>query len=481
MYRLAWILAILTLGSRSVAQDCDCLANFDWVKETFETNDAGFAYALEQKGESAYLRHNELTRKMIEELEDPDQCPQLLHEWLSWFRSGHIGILRSNQSTGADGKELTNEEIRQQYADWERQKLDTLAFRSYLDDLSQPGYEGIWASGPYKIAVRKSADGYVGTILAADGVYWMPDQVKMRISGEGAATYYMRDHSAQEFDRAELLDQNHLQMGFVLLQRVYPSLPDNPSIARYIRCIEATSTFIERIDDKTLLLRIPSFDGYLRDQIDSVINANMDTLLQTPNLIIDLRNNGGGSDRSYYPILPLLYTGPIHTVGVELLSTPLNNQRMLDFVNNPEYGFSEEEKEWAQAAYEKLSKYPGEFVNLGDHVVDTTTLDTVYPYPKQVAIIIHEGNGSTTEQFLLAARQSKKVKLFGTTTYGVLDISNMYYVDSPCDDFQLGYSLSRSMRLPDLPVDDIGIQPDFFIHREVAPHDWIDFVLDVLK
>ena len=98
-----------------------------------------------------------------------------------------------------------------------------------------------------------------------------------------------------------------------------------------------------------------------------------------------------------------------------------------------------------------------------------------------MAIIIHEGNGSTTEQFLLAARQSKKVKLYGTTTYGVLDISNMHYVPSPCSDFQLGYSLSRSMRLPDLAIDDVGIQPDFFIHREVPVHDWIDFVLERLK
>ena len=29
---------------------CDCSETFKWVKETFEKNDAGFDYAVQQKG-----------------------------------------------------------------------------------------------------------------------------------------------------------------------------------------------------------------------------------------------------------------------------------------------------------------------------------------------------------------------------------------------------------------------------------------------
>jgi len=89
--------------------------------------------------------------------------------------------------------------------------------------------------------------------------------------------------------------------------------------------------------------------------------------------------------------------------------------------------------------------------------VRKTTLDTVYEYPKNIGIIINENNGSTTEQFLLAAKQSKKVKLFGTTTMGVLDISNMHFVQSPCEEFKLGYCLSKSMRIPHMTIDNKGI------------------------
>lgn len=226
-------------------------------------------------------------------------------------------------------------------------------------------------------------------------------------------------------------------------------------------------------------MRIPSFSHSEKKLIDSVINANKHIITSTENLIIDLRNNGGGSDESFENILPFIYTNPIRTVGVELLSTPLNNQRMVDLMNDPDY--SEEDKKWAKESLEKLNQHIGEFVNLESTTVVIDKLDTIYPYPKNVGIIINKNNGSTTEQFLLAAKQSKKVKLFGTTTIGVLDISNMYLINSPCNDLKLGYSLSRSMRIPDMTIDNKGIQPDYYIDKTISNYDWIDFVNSVLS
>jgi C-terminal processing protease CtpA/Prc len=130
--------------------------------------------------------------------------------------------------------------------------------------------------------------------------------------------------------------------------------------------------------------------------------------------------------------------------------------------------------------YEKLSKHIGMFVNLDSVEVSVDTYDSVYSYPKNVGIIINQNCGSTTEQFLLAAKQSKKVKLFGTPTFGALDISNMNFVDSPCKDYKLGYCLSKSLRIPNFTVDDKGIQPDFFIDRTIPDFKWIDFVESIL-
>lgn len=81
----------------------------------------------------------------------------------------------------------------------------------------------------------------------------------------------------------------------------------------------------------------------------------------------------------------------------------------------------------------------------------------------------------------MAAKQSKKVKLFGRTTAGVLDISNMYFVNSPCGELELGYCLSRSMRIPEMTIDDKGIQPDYYMDKTIPVYQWIDFVAESLK
>jgi C-terminal processing protease CtpA/Prc len=291
----------------------------------------------------------------------------------------------------------------------------------------------------------------------------------------------MYDHSPSEFDKVQLIGQNYLQLGNFMLSRRYPELTTDPKFNAYFKSMDATVPYLDQISETTLYLRIPSFQGDQKKAIDSVIAANREKILGTENLIIDIRNGTGGSDSSYKELLPFLYTNPIREVGLEYLSTKLNNQRMLDFINKPEYGFDEEGKKWAQESFDRLTKQEGAWVNISGSDVNIIEYDTVYPYPKNIGIIINGGNGSTDEQFLLAAKQSKKVKLFGTSTMGVLDVSNMYFVPSPCNEFYLGYSLTRSLRIPDFTIDEHGIQPDFYMDGEIPEYEWVRYAESILK
>ena len=53
--RLLLIFVIL-LSNLAYSQNCNCSDNFTWLKETFEKNDAGFQYVIEQKGVADYKK-----------------------------------------------------------------------------------------------------------------------------------------------------------------------------------------------------------------------------------------------------------------------------------------------------------------------------------------------------------------------------------------------------------------------------------------
>ena len=63
------------------------------------------------------------------------------------------------------------------------------------------------------------------------------------------------------------------------------------------------STYFKQISNETNYFRIHSFDFENKTVIDSILKENKEKLISKENLIIDVRNNGGGSDLSYYPMM----------------------------------------------------------------------------------------------------------------------------------------------------------------------------------
>lgn len=482
MNKLKLTIVLLSFASTQVfAQNCNCISNFEWVKKTIEENDAGFSYALKVKGVQAYEDHNNRYREKVQNITDLTVCANMLYDWLKFFRSSHFGmrLIQQPQSNSNPTGNTIN-----QFKDWEKYNLDIQQLKKYLNNKTTHDYEGIWVSDPYTVGIKKEKDGYIGFIVESGIETWTKGMVKFKFTindDKASSTFYLRDHSALESDVVRLIGANHMQIGNVILERSYPELSDETKFIQYFKTINATKPYLEYLNESTLYFRIPSFNISQKKDIDSLLNTFNGKILQTKNLIIDIRNGTGGSDASYKEILPYLYTNPIRTVGVEFYSTKLNNQRMLDIIDNPEWGVDEEGKKWAKKSYDILEKHLGQFINVDSSDVEVLKFDKILPYPENIGIIINQQNGSTDEQFLLAAKQSKKVKLFGTTTYGVLDISNMYFVPSPCNEIQLGYSLSRSLRIPGFTIDEKGIQPDYYIENSIPLYDWTDFVNSVLN
>jgi len=471
----------------SYSQNCNCNSNFEWLKKTFEENDAGFKYHLSVKGRDFYDYHNKSIQEKINNVKTDNDCLPILQEWLQFFRKGHLYI----RSTGTNNATsaipvLDTVAIKNQFRNWPRYQLNIEEFKTYLGKKKTQDFEGIWETVPYKMAIKKIGNEYKGVLIEAQPPYWEEGQVKLEITnidGKQRGIVYQRDHSKVGNENVEVIGQNYLQVSGYRLKRLFPVLPTETEVQNWLK-LNSRNTYLDQLDKSTVYFRIPSFSPNYKKAIDSVLVANKELLSRTANLIIDIRGNGGGSDYSFTNIIPYLKTNEINVTAVEYLSTILNNQRMMDFVTKPEYkDFTNKQKEWVKKSFDTLQKHLGEFVLLDESFEnnDTNTPDTVLPFPKQVGIIIDGGVGSSAEQFLLAAKQSKKVKLFGTSTFGSLDIANMYFVKSPCGEYELGYSLSKSKRLPQYVLDESGIQPDFFISEDVPGYQWVSLVKTILE
>ncbi|WP_116108446.1 hypothetical protein [Lewinella sp. IMCC34191] len=314
--------------------DCDCPSNFAWVKQTFENNDAGFTYALEQKGEDVYRAHTAAIQAAIDTISDPVTCTQTIYSWLQWFRPGHIAIRRLTSGSSASQAIPDPDSVRASFANAPRIEGSIDDFLSAIDP--DDDLEGVWTSGSYRIATRRVGDRYVGAIVSADSVYWTPGQIKLEFTPQGSLSWYMQDHSPQEVGRPALLDRDHLLADWVRLDRVDSKKASGSEESLYLRAAASELPFVERLDDHTLYFRIPSFEQQQKPFIDSVILAHYAELHATPNLILDIHSGTGGSDDAYSQLLPLLYTNPIRTQGVEYYATELNNQRMLDFAADDE-------------------------------------------------------------------------------------------------------------------------------------------------
>ncbi|MFK7775257.1 MAG: S41 family peptidase [Saprospiraceae bacterium] len=484
---LLFLFPFLTYG-----QDCDCKSIFEWTKKTFEENDAGFQYIMGKKGEQAYALHNQKVIEKISNIKEPAECTRTIKEWLKFFRKGHIDFFYTGKpSENSTDNEPIEKKKTDEFKDWETYSTNLEKFKKDLDQKSIHNFEGIWQTGYYQIGIKKEGNNYIGFIVDSETEVWKKDQVKLKISTQGDqfnSIFYMFNRSAEESQNVKLFGINNLQVGDIFLTRTYPKIKDDSPYQLHFDGLTAELPFLKELNSTTLYFRIPSFSGTPeKTAIDSVIAINKEKILSTENLIIDIRNGTGGFDDAYYEILPLIYTNPIRSPGAEFLSTPLNNQRMLDFINFKgialEFNlkFDEEQKQEFREGYEKLSKHLGAFVDLDTISVGIRTYDTIYSFPKNVGIIQNENNVSTDEQFILAAKQSKKVKLFGRTTFGALDVSNLNIVKSPCQGYNLVYALSKSSRIPHMAIDDIGIQPDYYIDPEIPAYEWINFVNKILN
>jgi C-terminal processing protease CtpA/Prc len=235
--------------------------------------------------------------------------------------------------------------------------------------------------------------------------------------------------------------------------------------------------YFKLLDKDNVLLTIPSFNIRYKSAIDSIVVANHSLITSTNNFIIDIRGNGGGQDFSFKKILPYIYTNPIVQYSTEVWASEDNiNHFKKDLQDS---SLSDNDKKRLKDFIKKAENNKNTFVNRCGQDTFHITFDTIYNYPKNVAILVDGKCASSAEEFLLYSVQSKKVIIFGKNTSGTLDYSNIIAVWLPSGKRVFALPLTRSMRLPINPIDKDGIKPNIIIVDSI--NNKIKFIQQYLK
>jgi hypothetical protein len=448
-------------------QQCDCMSNFNFMVEKIKNNYVGYADKVTAANNKEFTHFTDSCKK-VAATGDQHTCLQVMRTWLRFFKDYHTSV-----SINSDPSNYNT--IRSIFANTEKVPLSEKQFRAYLDKNAGKldPIEGIWEEEyhSYRVGfirdVKKPGKEFAGFILKADSIFWMPGQVKARVQKSKNSykmVYFLnRDHAS--FKPSITLNAKSFNAGnFGTWYKVFPQ-KDSAAINFAAR----GGPSFRVIDSRNCLLVLPSFHLEYKDDIDSLIAANQNIIKSTDNLIVDLRNNGGGSVLCYEKLMPFIYTNPIISEGASVLATADNVKSVYD-TDYP--NISDSMKAVFKKEEAELRAHLGQLYNLWP--ADTLRMDTVYPYPRHVSVIMNENSASSAEMFVLSARQSSKVKLYGQHSMGAVDYSDAAISDMPCNQYLLRYSTSKTNRLPKQVIDYVGIQPDVVIPDTVT--DWVKYV-----
>ena len=464
MKKIIFYLLLLFPFYNLQAQDCNCGDNFSYLTNRITKNYVGYADKVTPANSQQFKKFTDSLQQVANKA-NPYKCLSVCREWIDFFKDKHMAF-------GMDFDKLTADSVRTFFANEEKTTWTENSFKSYLhqNKTKLDSIEGIWSAGIYEVGVVKDTNPnqFMGFVLKADSIRWMTQQVKFRLvkkDGRYEMIYFSGgDHSEQHPKLSKQKDTITLGIFGKWIKAPKPTAAITPK-----KEIDLSPKF-RVLDHETALFEMPSFGKmeYVAPTA-ALIKKNESILKNTKHLIIDLRNNSGGTVLVYEKLIPYLYTNPILQEGGYVLATP----------DNIKDGYSKEYPEASDSIRNtfkkrliKLKAHEGELYKL--YPIDTIRFKTVYKNPERVSFLVNGGTGSAAELFLLEARQSKKVKLYGQNSAGAVDYTEFIKIEMPCKYYTLYYPACKSLRLPDYPLDNIGIKPDVEIPADVT--DWIDFV-----
>lgn len=284
----------------------------------------------------------------------------------------------------------------------------------------------------------------------------------------------IKDIEATYSDYFFSADKNRQQWGVVIKQQQHLTYV-RAGVAKNYELEKFASVNVEPNYSFNYTHSVPTFvftDFNNEEAIETLVRKHEHEILASDHLIIDVRNNAGGSDLAYFPLLPFILDQP--TLASELhqnetmsvLYSKRNCELRIKMLKNHLEATENPPQELRDYIENELKLYRENYGKGFTINEQDTTFDFLIkggPKPKNIYILTDQYCGSSGDSFVKLAKQSPKVTVVGRNTMGALDYSNVAYLELD-DAFTLMYPTTRMNYLDrGLGIDNIGIAPDIFV------------------
>lgn len=470
--RLPFLLMLVLWSPFLVAQTpstpCACDQALYQISQKVAGNYAGWADKVTPATRPAYQRLlDSLQTKAARTITDTD-CFTLLKAYKAFFRDGHLQIALRNATAGPPAT-IRRINLTQDQA--QRQLL--------ASSLKHHPLEGIWETPDhsYKLAIvpdPQHADSLVGIVVTATSTQWVPGLLKLKLAvGKlTSSPAYYRNAAFEEVPVQIIQTGNLFQIsGYGSWLRVFPQT----LTAAERQAFEQRQSPLEfrQINPQVAYLRVSSFN-VAKALVDSLVRVHQLALRRTPTLLIDIRDNGGGSNSSFASLLPLMNTGNFQDMHTYMRTSADNLAAEEAMVAKARAGHWDTDSvlnAWA-ADVTQARAHPNQLYRTEGSLI---RMDSVLSNPSRVAVLMNDKCYSSAEYFAFYAKQSRKTKLFGQHTGGVMDYGNVRVQVLDCSTYVLRLPTTRSGWVDTAPIDNVGFQPDVPI--PATEPDWVNYVV----
>lgn len=458
------------------AQSCNCENELQFVTHYYESNLPGFKDNVTESNYKNYLSFKEeLKINASKVCDSKSECFKLLTYYVEFFKDNHSNIDYNDYQKikESDTKDLNNFLKSDIFQKHEKTDINLSSFVN--QDISS--IENIYQSkdSVYTVRIIKQKNGvrdYVGVIIDSRTPLWTKGQIKFELISKDDKKFdmllYMRDHSIKYFNNIELKNGILANNWFnTLLKQRHTYNIDSPN-----------KLIFKEIDSQTNYIYIPTFSGYWSAKLDSFYSKYDKTIQSKPYLIIDVRNNGGGSDDNANPLLKYIYTKPFYSDKVELYVTEENIRKSVEWYESNKRDTINFDKTFMKEISDEIERMKNaplnSFISRNDkHLIK---LKKVLKSPTKVAVIMNRNCASSCESLLFWAMESDKCILMGENSGGYVGYGEIGSTPTPYFKFNLGCTMTRYNY--QRAYESIGIPPKYYLNNE---EDWIEQSLNILK